>query len=362
MYNLSMNTQILELLKKLIVIESIDTKKDKLQEVLNVAISQLDGYTIERFNQNDRPSILAYAGKTRPEKFKVIFNAHLDVVSGRPDQFIPTEKDGKLYGRGTNDMKGGGAVEILVFKELAKTLPYPIALQLVTDEEIGGYDGTQLQIKNGVHAEFVIAGEPTDYGINNKAKGIIWMNVKTKGIAAHGAYQWKGESAILKMKNALDLIEKEFPALTKEEWRTTINIAKLATSNSTYNKVPDDCEMKLDIRFIPEDWKTIKPKIEKMFEGMDLEFLEFEPPQITDENNIFVKSLQKATESVIKKPVNIIVKHGGSDIRHYNGVQEDGVTFGPIGAGLHSDDEWVDINSLGEYYSILKEFLLSLEK
>ena len=104
------------------------------------------------------------------------------------------------------------------------------------------------------------------------------MNVKTKGVAAHGAYQWRGESAILKMKKALDAIEREFPALTKEEWRTTVNIAKLDTTNTTYNKVPDNCEMKLDIRFIPEDWKTIKQKIEKMFEGMELEFLEFEPP------------------------------------------------------------------------------------
>ncbi|PIQ71318.1 hypothetical protein COV87_04025 [Candidatus Roizmanbacteria bacterium CG11_big_fil_rev_8_21_14_0_20_37_16] len=356
-----MQQKILDLLKQLVSVESVDSKKEKLQEVLDVALAQLDGYTIERFNQNNHPSILAYVGNKRQEKFKIIFNAHLDVVSGRPDQFVPLEKDGKLYGRGTNDMKGGGAVEILVFKELAKTLPYPIALQLVTDEEIGGYDGTQLQIKNGVHAEFVIAGEPTDYGINNKAKGIIWMNVKTKGIAAHGAYQWKGESAILKMKKALDSIEKEFPALTKEEWKTTINIAKLETSNSTYNKVPDDCVMKLDIRFIPEDWKTIKPKIEKMFEGMELEFLEFEPPQLTDENNRFVRSLQKATQAVTGKNAEIIVKHGGSDIRHFNGVHEDGVTFGPVGEGLHSDNEWVDIKSLGEYYQILKKFLVQLK-
>ena len=356
-----MDKQILDFLKQLIAVESIDNKKENLQEVIDVAIKQLEGFTIEKFNQNDHPSILVYVGTKRPEKFKIIFNAHLDVVSGRPNQFIPLEKDGKLYGRGTNDMKGGAAVEILLFKELAKTLPYPIALQLVTDEEIGGYDGTQFQIKQGVHGQFVIAGEPTNYGINNKAKGIIWLDVTTKGVAAHGAYQWRGTSAILKMKKALDAIEREFPLLTKEEWRTTINIAKLETSNTTYNKVPDDCVMRLDIRFIPEDWKTIKEKLEKMFEGSEMNFKELEPPQITDENNAFVKSLQRATENVIHKPAEIIVKHGGSDIRHYNGIQEDGVTFGPIGAGLHSDDEWVDIKSLGEYYEILKEFLISLK-
>ena len=356
-----MSTQVLDLTKQLVAIESIDTKKDKLQEVIDVAVKQLEDYTVEKFNQNGRPSILVYSGNKRPEKFKIILNAHLDVVSGKPEQFTPVENEGKLYGRGVNDMKAGGAAEILVFKDLARALPYPVGLQLVTDEEIGGYDGTQLQIKQGVHADFVIAGEPTDYGINNKAKGIVWMNVKTKGVAAHGAYQWRGESAILKMKKALDAIEKEFPALTKEEWRTTVNIAKLDTTNTTYNKVPDNCEMKLDIRFIPEDWKTIKQKIEKMFEGMELEFLEFEPPQLTDENNSYVKALQKSTGVVTGTQAKIIVKHGGSDIRHYNGVHEDGVTFGPIGAGLHSDNEWVDIKSLEEYYEILKNFLLSLK-
>ncbi|PIV71191.1 hypothetical protein COW57_00905 [Candidatus Roizmanbacteria bacterium CG17_big_fil_post_rev_8_21_14_2_50_39_7] len=57
----------------------------------------------------------------------------------------------------------------------------------------------------------------------------------------------------------------------------------------------------------------------------------------------------------------MIVKHGGSDIRHFNGVHEDGVTFGPVGEGLHSDNEWVDIKSLGEYYQILKKFLVQLK-
>lgn len=357
-----MKQQILDLSKQLMSVESIDSKKDKLQEVIEVAKKQLDGFTIEEFvNENKRPSILAYTSPTRPEKFKIILNAHLDVVSGNPDQFAGVEKDGKLFGRGAIDMKAAGAVEILVFKELAKTLSYPIGLQLVTDEEIGGYDGTQLQIKKGVGADFVIAGEPTNFGINNKAKGIVWMNVKTKGVAAHGAYQWKGESAILKMREMVEAIVKEYPVLTKEEWRTTVNIATIETTNTTYNKVPDNCLMKLDIRFIPEDWETIKSKLTKMFAGAELEFLEVEPPQITNENNTYVKALQSATGTVIGKPADVIVKHGGSDIRHYNGVKQDGVTFGPVGEGLHSDNEWVDIQSLEQYYEILMEFLTKLK-
>ena len=76
-----MSSQVLDLTKQLVSIESIDAKKDKLQEVIDVAVKHLDGYTVEQFNQNGRPSILAYSGNKRPEKFKIILNAHLDVVS-----------------------------------------------------------------------------------------------------------------------------------------------------------------------------------------------------------------------------------------------------------------------------------------
>lgn len=355
-----MNKNILDLTKKLISIESTDARKDKLQEVIDVCVQELDGYTIEKFNQNGRPSILAYKGEVRPKQFDVIFNAHLDVVSAQPSQFTPFEKDGKLYGRGASDMKAAAAVQLLAFKDVAKDSSSLIGLQLVTDEEIGGYDGTDVQIKSGVRTPFVIAGEPTDFGVGQKSKGVIWMNVKTKGVVAHGAYQWRGTSALLKMKRAIDAIEKEFPVLTKEEWRTTINIAHIGTPNTTFNKVPDECNMKLDIRYIPEDWKTIKQKIEKMLEGCELEFLEFEPPQVTSESNPYFKKLLASIEKVTKDKSNVILKHGSSDVRHFSKVEGEGVEFGPIGAGLHSNEEWVDIKSLDTYYDILTAFLRDL--
>ncbi|MFH0773229.1 MAG: M20/M25/M40 family metallo-hydrolase [bacterium] len=355
-----MMNKIMSLTKQLIAIESTDKKKDKLQEAIDVCAKELDGYTIETFNQNAHPSILVYSAKQRPKQFDVIFNGHLDVVSALPHQFVPEERGGKLYGRGACDMKAAAVVELLVFKEVAKMLSRPVALQLVTDEEIGGYDGTYAQIKSGVRSPFVIAGESTDLCVGQKSKGVIWMNVKAKGTAAHGAYQWRGESAILKMKRAIDLIEKEFPILTKDVWRTTINIAKIETTNTTYNKVPDDCLMKLDIRYTPEDWKTIKNKLEKMFHGLEMEFLEFEPPQVTNETNPYYQQLLKSIESVASKKADVIAKHGSSDVRHFSRVEGEGVVFGPVGSGLHSDGEWVDIKSLETYHAILAMFLRSL--
>src|SRR5262249_56738237 len=66
----------------------------------------------------------------------------------------------RLYARGAQDMKVSALVEAQVYRELAGGLPYPLALQLVTDEEVGGRDGTLHQIERGVSGEFVVIGQP----------------------------------------------------------------------------------------------------------------------------------------------------------------------------------------------------------
>lgn len=354
-----MKNDILTLSKALISVPSV--KSEQLNEVLNIAVSPLEGFAIERFEKNGVPSILAYKQSTRPDKFKVIFNAHLDVVSGNDGQFTPREEGGKLVGRGAIDMKAAAAVEILLFKELSGKLSYPIGLQLVTDEEIGGFRGTKYQIEEGVQADFVIAGEPTNFGINNKAKGVLWIKIKSKGVTGHGAYPWKGENAVLKMTEFIGKLYKSYPLPDKESWQTTFNLSRIENTNQTFNKIPDDCTSFFDIRFIPEEADSIVDNIKKMLpEGFELEVVEKESAQFTDEKNQFVDSLKTSIEKITRKQPEIIVKHGASDIRHFNQVGIEGITFGPIGDGLHSDNEWVDIKSLETYYLILNDFLVNL--
>jgi len=361
---------ILSLSKRLISIPSTSSNKEELKRVLEEALKELKGLTIERFKKDGVPSALIYPGKQRPKRFKVILNAHLDVVAAKDEQFSPYEKDAKLYGRGAIDMKAAAAVEILVFKHFVETchgMSLPIGLQLVTDEEVGGFKGTLFQLEKGVRADFVIAGEPTDFGINNKAKGILWLKIKTKGVSGHGAYPWQGKNALVLANKIVEKIFAEYPLPKKESWQTTFNLAKIETTNTTFNKIPDEAVVSFDCRYIPEEFGDLSfekgkdkflSKIKKIVgENANIEVVLFEPAQFTDEKNPFVKILQASTKKITKKPAKIIVKHGGSDIRHFNRFDCQGVTFGPVGAGLHSDNEWVDIKSLGQYYFILEDFL-----
>src|SRR5260370_16347733 len=173
-------------------------------------------------------------------QFKVILNAHLDVVPAGKYQLV--EKEGKFYGRGAYDMKIAAAVMILLFKELAKSVDYPLALQLVTDEEMGGFHGTKYQVEQGVSGEFVIAGDISDLKVQNKSKGMLWIKIKANGKSAHGAYPWEGENALEKLQRGLEKLKMLYPDPEEAVWRTTINIAKIEKPNVAFTAVREKIE------------------------------------------------------------------------------------------------------------------------
>lgn len=356
-----MLNKIVNLSKEFISIKSNSNNVAELDKILELALSNLKGYTVERFENKGVKSALIYNAQKRPSKFKLILNGHLDVVPGKDYHYLPKIKGGKLYGVGSMDMKASVACLIMVFKEVADKVDYPLALQLVTDEEIGGFNGTKYQIKKGVKADFVIAGESTGLNIANRAKGVLQVKISTKGKTAHGAYPWRGENAILKMNQFLDFLYKRYPIPTEQGWVTTVNLSKIKTSNESFNKIPDDCEVSLDIRYVPEEADTILNTIKELLpKDFKMEIIEYEPGVFVDESNPYLKALQKVAEKVTNKKVLFYGAQGTSDARHFKRVGINGIEFGPVGENIGSDKECVTIKSLEQYYQVLKNFLLSI--
>jgi len=355
-----MENNILSLTKKLIAIKSTPDNNKALEQCLKEVFTQLKGFTVEMFESNGYKSALVYNTPQRPKKFKIILNGHLDIIPGKESQYTPQVKNGRLYGVGAMDMKASVASFVEVFKEVANKINYPLGIQLVTDEEIGGFYGTKYQIDNGVRAEFVIVGETTNFKIENEAKGIIWMKISSNGKAAHGAYPWMGKNAIWRMNNFLNLLSKKFSLPKKKEWLTTINLAKITTNNNTFNKIPDQCEIWLDIRYIPEDTKTVIKEIKDILpQGFSLQIIVKEPAQFVKEDNSFIIQLQKIGRKHLLKSISLNQGQGSSDARHFTRVKTDAIEFGPYGQGMGTDNEWVDIQSLKKYSHILKDFLLN---
>jgi len=325
------------------------------------------GFHVERFESNGKPSALVYPqrfhGAERPE-FRVIFNAHLDVVPGEPEQFQPCRDGDRLYARGAQDMKVSALVEAQVFRETAEQLPYPLALQLVADEEVGGCDGTLYQIRQGVTGAFVVIGEHSRLNVVADSKGQVKAILRASGRADHGAYPWLGDNALIKLVNTVTRLMAGYPAPTEEVWRTTVNLAKLDTPNRAFNQIPAEAEAWLDIRFPAEDTDFNGRTPEEIAEHLQT-FCEpdvvvavesYDSPQHVDHDRTEIKELRRAAHSQ-GYPADFLYKHGASDGGFYSGRGIAAVAFGVGGAGQHGPEEYVEISTIVPYHRALTEFL-----
>jgi succinyl-diaminopimelate desuccinylase len=356
-----MSANILEQAMELIRMETVPERPAELDRALQYCVSQVRVGTIDYFERNGVKSILVYNTAQRPPRFTIILNGHLDVIPGKPEQYVPRVLEGRLFGVGATDMKANVACIIEAFNEMAPRVSYPLGLQIVTDEEIGGFDGTMYQIEQGVRADFVIAAESTNFNIVNQAKGVLWAALVARGKTAHGAYPWRGQNAIQKMVRFLNAVEAEYGTPTEEQWCTTVNVSAIQSDNRAYNKIPDHCAVSLDLRFLPAESKNVLSRLQQLVPSdFEFEVKAHEPALYVDSSNPFLQNLKQATQQVRNATCSYYCAQGSSDARHYTRVGDAGVEFGPIGGGIGTDEEWVDLASLDSYIEILQCFLLGL--
>ena len=349
---------------ELLAVPSTADRPGDLHRALNFVVDFVGpGFAVERFESAGKPSALIYRGAKRP-RFQIILNAHLDVVPAPSAQFRPRRDGDRLYARGAQDMKVSALVEAQVFRELAGALPYPLALQLVTDEEVGGRNGTLHQIGRGVSGEFVIIGEHSGLRIVTDSKGMITATLRAVGRSGHSAYPWRGDNALIKLQASLANLLAAYPIASEEAWRTTVNLARIQTPNQAYNQIPALAEAWIDIRFPPED-TDLNGKSAAEIAAYLASFCEpgvtpvinhADPPHHADQHRPEIRSLQRAVENQGYR-ADFLRKHGAADGRFYYQRGTDAVIFGVGGDGLHGPDEYADTTTIAPYYRALKEFL-----
>jgi succinyl-diaminopimelate desuccinylase len=352
---------------ELLAVPSTTDRPGDLNKALSFVIDFVGpGFTVERFESGGKPSALLYPGypDAKRPRFRVIMNAHLDVVPAQPEQFRPRREGDRLYARGTQDMKVSALVEALVFRELADALPYPVALQLVTDEEIGGRNGTLHQIEQGVDAEFVVIGEHSGLRLVTDSKGMTTATLRAVGRGGHSAYPWLADNALVKLHRSLANLLAAYPVPAEEAWRTTVNVARIETPNQARNQIPALAEAWVDIRFPPEDNDLNGKTAEEITEFL-ASFCEpgvvpvvhlADPPHHADRQRPEIRALQRAAASQ-GYDAGFLRKHGAADGRFYYQHGIDAVIFGIGGDGLHGPDEYADLTSIVPYYRALTDFL-----
>lgn len=351
----------ISLLKELIRIDSSTIQK--ANEAVEFAKAYLKTHGVEGkiIENNGFKSYITLIGSGEKT---VVLNGHLDVVSGKNDQFEPIEKDGRIYGRGSADMKGGCAAMINTIIALKdESLPCKVMLQLVSDEEDGGFNCSRYLVEKGYIGDFVICTEPTNLNMGIQAKGFMRINIKAKGASAHGSRPWEGDNAILKiMENYKRIVELPILKLGCQFYESsTVNLAFIK-GGDIYNKVPDKSSIGLDLRFIPSlNPYEIMEEIEKVVDGeVSLKFIG--SGVNTSPEDAYVKYFLETVRGVKgDEEVNFIAQHGSSDTRFFSEKGISALEFGPIGANWHGDNEYVSIESIKALEKILKVFIRNFQ-
>jgi succinyl-diaminopimelate desuccinylase len=289
----------------------------------------------------------------------VVLHGHLDVVPGHEDQFAPTRSGGRLMGRGAYDMKGALAAMMLAVADAACGLDgLTLELLIVPDEERGdpGANCTEMLVAEGMRADFVICGEPTDLQVGVEAKGVLMLRAEVPGVAAHGSTPWLGENAVLR---AVGLYERiaDLPFAGESTplfARPSINLGRISGGDAV-NKVPDRCRMDIDVRYLPgQDPEEIMGQIRSLGR-IELEVLLQRPPAYVAPDHPIVRTLLEAV-SRHEPSAASVGRDGASDAVAFLEVGVPAVEFGPRGGGHHGPDEHVDIGSLATYRRALGDF------
>lgn len=319
-------------------------------------VRTIPGVHIHRSEQEGKPHLIATLRETHNPA--IIFNAHLDVVPGYPEQFEPEIRNGRIYGRAAQDMKGSAAVLLRLLKDLA-ALPEPpdVGFIFVSDEEIGGENGIGYLAQQDWKCDFFLAAEPTDLQICFAHKGVAWVEVYLTGDPAHGSRPWEGRNAFAALRDGLIALEQRCPTPDKPAWVTTI-VPTVVQGGEASNRLPEQITLTLDIRRIPEEPTTsIVTVLQECFPDGVIRLVRDGPPLATDPDEPHVQQLAKHVAAVTGKPARSYREHFATDARFYSEIGIPAICLGPIGAGLHSNEEWVDIASLGQLYQILWDFV-----
>ena len=328
-------------------------------------------------NQEDRYNVYAtFRGK--PGGKSILFNGHIDVMPAEESDgwtsppYSPEVRDGKLYGRGTADMKGGlmaSVMAVKLLKDAGYELPGDVIITSVCDEE-GGGNGSMQAVMRGLRADGVVNCEGTDDELILAHMGWVFFRVKFEGLACHSGGKSNGVSAIdkaIKVIHALD--EKEHQWLLRYKHpllpppNLNIGVIRGGSAGST---VPGDCMFETCVHFVPglmtmdqvkEEFMDVVERTAKADPWMEQHM-----PKVTvyqagqgfeqDPEDPFIQAFRKAFVAVRGEEPRMAGCPAGNDSRLFKNIAGCPVVlYGPGHlAQCHGVDEYL---ILEEYYNAI---------
>jgi acetylornithine deacetylase len=293
----------------------------------------------------------------------LMLNGHTDTVGVEqmPDPFSAEIRDGRLYGRGAYDMKGSIAAMLAAAKALRDAnllLKGDLLLAAVADEEYASLGTADLTRRYKPDAAIVT--EPTELQLAVAHKGFVWLEVTTIGKAAHGSRPQLGIDANLKMGrflHELDRLEQELRARAPHPLLGPPTLhAAMINGGREMSVIADRCELRIERRTLPgeteaqseQELQAILNRLsasDTAFHAAVKSFFAREPFEVAANASI-VKTVQSAAVNVLQRPIDPAGVSFWTDAALLAAAGIPAVVFGPIGAGAHAAEEWVDLQSI----------------
>lgn len=370
-----------ELLKNLIQAETTDQKGElKAAEVISTEFSRsgIDS-KIDCWDQT-RANVVAHI-KSMQRKGGLLFACHLDVVgpgevAWKNPAFTAIETDGKIYGRGAVDMKGGTAVAVTAIRQIVDSgikLKGDIIFCAVAGEETDSAGARRFVADKSWLTELapeelagVIIPEPTDFEIIVTHRGMLWLQISTKGKAAHSSVPHLGVNAINSMRLILNELENyDIEVETHKLLGGCSMSVNTITGGKAMNVVPDKCIIGIDFRTLPgQNHEQIIADLQKIFSKLkagdehfdaSVSVLRQVQPLETDSNSEFVKTFSSAVGINELKAIGYT-----TDGPHFTQLGAPIIIFGPGKPQMcHKPDEYIDISDLEKGVEYYKNIIIS---
>jgi acetylornithine deacetylase len=278
----------------------------------------------------------------------LLLNAHMDTVgvAGMERPLEPHSEEGRLYGRGAYDMKASLAAIMLAGADAVQAgLRGDLLVTAVADEEVGSIGSAALAVR--LQADAAIVAEPTEERLAIAHRGFAWIEIETRGVAAHGSRPDLGEDAIARMGRVLVGLEALDQALRERDGHALLGHGSIHASIieggrelSTY---PERCVLKAERRTLPgETQAEVEAEAGQLLGDLDgsARVTFFREPFEVDEDAEIVELVRRHAAGV-----DLVGVPFWADSALFASAGIPTVLFGPRGEGAHAAVEWVEIES-----------------
>ena len=350
----------LTILKDLLRFESYPSEGvNELAEYIIKEYLEAEQLVYRKILSCDRVNLLVAVNGNFSSDFSngLVFSGHLDTVKG----YIPVvEQNGKLYGRGSVDMKFFIAT-VLSLIPYFKKLPYPVLFSFTSDEEtsfLGIASVLDFCKKNNIKPKYCIVGEPTSFNLALNNNGGIVFNTVFHGKAGHSSVPQLGSNAIETAVFFMNLLKKNPVVNNNANNSITYNIAKIEAGIAD-NIIPDCCSLTYSFRFSNPVEEEIIKKVLFKIEKSVCEESKFPVNTVT---TLYIKSFANINSSFSKRIVSILPEleiksfSGATEAGYWHGYGVDSIIFGiDDKMYAHAENEHVSISSLKKYTNMIQK-------